>query len=99
MTDQTQAVLLNAVPLLVLAALYLSIAAVLAPAVWRERGRARGPDAATALDVISTLACPGDVVLVKASRAVGLEHVAAGLVAGSADEVLSARLGTAGDAS
>ena len=57
------------------------------------------PDAATALDVISALACPGDVVLVKASRAVGLEHVAAGLVAGSADEVLSARPGTAGDAS
>jgi len=46
---QTQAVLFNAVPLLVLAALYLSVTAALAPALWRERGRARGTDAATVL--------------------------------------------------
>ena len=49
MNAQTQAVLFNAVPLLVLAALYLSVTAALAPALGRERSRARGTDAATAL--------------------------------------------------
>lgn len=49
MNPQTQAVLFNAVPLLVLAALYLSVTAALAPTLWRERSRARGTDAATAL--------------------------------------------------
>lgn len=42
-------------------------------------------DAQRALHAMTELASPGDVVLVKASRAVGLEHVAAGLVAGIAD--------------
>src|SRR5438067_1417522 len=48
---------------------------------------ARGPqvhaatDAADALRVLVELVAPGDAVLVKASRAVGLEMVAAGLLA------------------
>lgn len=41
MTAETQAVLLNAVPLLVLAALYLAVAGVLAPPLWRDRRRTR----------------------------------------------------------
>ena len=49
MNAQTQAVLFNAVPLLVLATLYLSVTAALVPALRRERGRARGTDVVTAL--------------------------------------------------
>src|SRR3954451_4558411 len=37
MSSERQAVLLNAVPLLALAAVYLAIAITLAPAIWRER--------------------------------------------------------------
>ncbi|MGH9032095.1 MAG: UDP-N-acetylmuramoyl-tripeptide--D-alanyl-D-alanine ligase [Acidimicrobiia bacterium] len=37
-------------------------------------------DAAAAVDAIATRACEGDAVLVKASRAIGLERVAAALV-------------------
>jgi PAS domain S-box-containing protein len=48
-TPQDQAVYFNAVPLLVLAAAYLSVAAVLGPTVWRERGRAGLADVAAAL--------------------------------------------------
>jgi UDP-N-acetylmuramoyl-tripeptide--D-alanyl-D-alanine ligase len=39
-------------------------------------------DARAALDLLAAEARPGDVVLVKASRGVGLEAVAAGLLAG-----------------
>ncbi len=39
MDAYTQAVLFNAVPLLVLAALYLAVGVALAPALWRERRR------------------------------------------------------------
>jgi two-component system phosphate regulon sensor histidine kinase PhoR len=46
---ETQAVLFNAVPLLLLAALYLAVGMALAPALWRERGRAGEIAAATAL--------------------------------------------------
>ncbi|WP_028932995.1 UDP-N-acetylmuramoyl-tripeptide--D-alanyl-D-alanine ligase [Pseudonocardia spinosispora] len=42
------------------------------------------PDVATALEVLRDRLMPGDVVLVKASRAVGLERVAAGLLASDA---------------
>ena len=40
------------------------------------------PDAAAALELLRAEVRPGDVVLVKASRAVGLERVAEGLLAG-----------------
>ena len=49
MNAETQAVLFNAVPLLILAALYLAAGLAVAPALWRERGRARGIGFATAL--------------------------------------------------
>jgi UDP-N-acetylmuramoyl-tripeptide--D-alanyl-D-alanine ligase len=41
------------------------------------------PDVAAALQLLHERLRPGDVVLVKASRAVGLERVAAGLLAGT----------------
>ena len=41
--------LFNAVPLLILAALYLAVGLAVAPALWRERGQARGIGFATAL--------------------------------------------------
>jgi UDP-N-acetylmuramoyl-tripeptide--D-alanyl-D-alanine ligase len=44
------------------------------------------PDVAAALEVLHERLRPGDVVLVKASRAVGLERVAAGLPANRAPE-------------
>ena len=49
MNAETQAVLFNAVPLLILAALYLAVGLAVAPALWRERGRAHGIGFATAL--------------------------------------------------
>ena len=49
MTPQDQAVYFNAVPLLVLAAAYLLVAAMLGPTLWRERGRAGLTDIAVAL--------------------------------------------------
>jgi UDP-N-acetylmuramoyl-tripeptide--D-alanyl-D-alanine ligase len=44
------------------------------------------PDVAAALEVLHERLRPGDVVLVKASRAAGLERVVAGLLAGSTVE-------------
>ena len=41
MNAENQAVLFNAVPLLLLAALYLAVGVAIAPAMWRERGRTR----------------------------------------------------------
>ncbi|HSC92529.1 MAG TPA: GAF domain-containing protein [Gaiellaceae bacterium] len=49
MTSESQAIYLNAVPLLALGALYLAAAATLAPALWRERARTRALDLAPAL--------------------------------------------------
>ncbi len=49
MTPQDQAVYFNAVPLLVLAAAYLLVAAMLGPTLWRERSRAGLTDIAVAL--------------------------------------------------
>ena len=49
MNAHTQAVLFNAVPLLLLAALYLSVAVALVPALWRERRGSRGIGFAGAL--------------------------------------------------
>ena len=49
MDAETQAVLFNAVPLLVLAALYLTVGVALAPALWRERRRLGSIGAAMAL--------------------------------------------------
>jgi PAS domain S-box-containing protein len=46
---ENQAVVLNAVPLLVLAALNLAVCAALVPSYWRERKRAADVDVATAL--------------------------------------------------
>jgi GAF domain-containing protein len=46
---ETQAVLFNAVPLLILAALYLAVGLAVTPALWRERGRTREIGFATAL--------------------------------------------------
>jgi PAS domain S-box-containing protein len=48
-TAEKQALLLNAIPLLVLAALYLAASAVLAPTVWRERRQIDELELATAL--------------------------------------------------
>ncbi|MGH3072561.1 MAG: GAF domain-containing protein [Gaiellaceae bacterium] len=49
MNAENQAVLFNAVPLLILAALYLAVGVAIAPALWRERGRKREIGFATAL--------------------------------------------------
>ena len=49
MNAETQAVLFNAVPLLILAALYLAAGLMVAPALWRERGHVRGIGIAMAL--------------------------------------------------
>ena len=49
MNAETQAVLFNAVPLLILAALYLAVGLAVAPALWRGRGQAREVGFATAL--------------------------------------------------
>ena len=49
MDERTQAVLFNAVPLLVLALLYLLVTVVLTPALIRERGRLRDVDVVTAI--------------------------------------------------
>ncbi|MBA2298965.1 MAG: hypothetical protein H0W14_13130, partial [Actinobacteria bacterium] len=49
MDAHTQAVLFNAVPLLVLAGLYLALGVVFAPTLWRERGRLREAGYASAL--------------------------------------------------
>jgi PAS domain S-box-containing protein len=49
LTSETQAIVLNAVPLLVVGGLYLLAAATLAPSVWRDRGRIRTLELALAL--------------------------------------------------
>ncbi len=49
LTSETQAILLNAVPLLVVGGLYLLAAATLAPSAWRERGRIRTLEVTLAL--------------------------------------------------
>ncbi len=56
-------------------------------------------DPAEALEVAARLARPRDVVLVKGSRAVGLEVVAAALVSGAADARVPAAGSHGGDAS
>ena len=48
-TSETQAILLNAVPLLVVGCLYLLAAATLAPSAWRDRGRIRTLELSLAL--------------------------------------------------
>src|SRR3954447_16539809 len=48
-TSEKQALLFNAIPLLVLAALYLAASAALAPTVWRERRQVDELELATAL--------------------------------------------------
>ena len=49
MSSESQATYLNAIPLLVLGALYLVAAATLAPNVWRDRGRIRDLELTLAL--------------------------------------------------
>src|SRR5687768_18299665 len=60
---ETQAVLFNAVPLLVVAALYLAVGLTLAPALWRSRERSSAarlglalvfPSAAVAAGIVAT---------------------------------------------
>ena len=48
MSQQSQAIFLNAVPLLALAAAYLLVTALLARPLWRDRKRVTGPDLAVA---------------------------------------------------
>jgi UDP-N-acetylmuramoyl-tripeptide--D-alanyl-D-alanine ligase len=54
--------------------------AAIADAAATVAQRVNVADANEALDAVRTIVAPGDVVLVKASRAVGLEHVATGLL-------------------
>ena len=49
MSDATKATLLNAVPLLLLAAAYAAVAGAVLPALWRDRGRAHPIDWAVAI--------------------------------------------------
>ncbi|MDX6504699.1 MAG: hypothetical protein QOE29_1824, partial [Gaiellaceae bacterium] len=49
MTSEKQVLLFNALPLIVLAALYAAATAVLVPSVWRERRRIDELELATAL--------------------------------------------------
>ena len=68
MNAENQAVLFNAVPLLLLAALYLAVGVATAPALWRERGRTReiGFAAASVYPCIGlALAVAGIAVLVQ----------------------------------
>ena len=44
MTEETQAVVLNAVPLLIVGALYLVACASLLPGLWQEERRLRDPE-------------------------------------------------------
>jgi UDP-N-acetylmuramoyl-tripeptide--D-alanyl-D-alanine ligase len=63
------------------------------------RGEALGvPDAPAALAVLGDRLKPGDVVLVKASRAIGLEAVASALLAGGDDPPYPPRGGMSGEA-
>jgi PAS domain S-box-containing protein len=72
-TPQDKAVYFNAVPLLVLAAAYLLVAAVLGPTLWRERRRAGFIDFAVALVFlgIGTLAAIFGVVVVVDQSPIG----------------------------
>ncbi|MFY9928954.1 MAG: UDP-N-acetylmuramoyl-tripeptide--D-alanyl-D-alanine ligase, partial [Streptosporangiaceae bacterium] len=56
------------------------------------------PDGPAALEVLSNQLKPGDVVLVKASRAAHLEGVAAGLLAAGGATAGGARAGDDGEA-
>jgi PAS domain S-box-containing protein len=66
--EETQALFLNALPLLGVAALYLVASAAIVPGVWRERGRLRDPEVSLAL-VFPVLgigaALVGSVILVE----------------------------------
>ncbi len=73
MTDATQAVLFNAVPLFLLAAAYAAVAGAALPTFWRLRGRAQLVDWAVLLvfpAVAGTAAIFG-VLVVREERAVG----------------------------
>ncbi|MBA2385032.1 MAG: GAF domain-containing protein, partial [Actinobacteria bacterium] len=61
MTTETQAVLFNAVPLLVTAALYLAVGLTLAPALWRSRERSSAVRLGLALVFPSSAAAAGIV--------------------------------------
>ena len=69
MNEETQALFLNAIPLLALAALYAAATAALLPALWRERSRIREVDLALVL-VYPSLAVVGAIagVLVLVTR-------------------------------
>jgi PAS domain S-box-containing protein len=59
--EEAQAIFLNAIPLLALSALYLAATAVLAPALWRERGRLHDAELALAL-VFPSAAFAGGII-------------------------------------
>jgi PAS domain S-box-containing protein len=69
----SQAVLLNAVPLLVLAALYLAVTAALASVIWRERGRGSLRDVALAsvFPAVSICALVLGILVLRDRRALG----------------------------
>ena len=72
----------NAVPLFVLAAAYLAVAAALAPRLWRERARLRVNDLALAL----MFPCIGIPLASLAPRLLLADARARGQPAGPADE-------------
>src|SRR5690242_6610767 len=72
-TSEHQAVLLNALPLLVLAAVYLVIAVAVAPLVWRQRRRMQVLDWALAavFPSIGICACVLGVLVLHDKRPLG----------------------------
>jgi len=66
-SDATQAVLFNAVPLFVLAASYAAVAAAALPTLWRLRGRAHAVDWGVAL-VFPAVAVAGVILAVLVAR-------------------------------
>jgi PAS domain S-box-containing protein len=70
---ETQAIVFNAVPLLVLAAAYLVVTAALVPAIWRERARTRRVELALTLTfpAIAVAAAVWGAVVVRDGRALG----------------------------
>ncbi|HJQ73953.1 MAG TPA: GAF domain-containing protein [Gaiellaceae bacterium] len=73
MSRETQAIVFNAVPLLVLAAAYLVVTAALVPALWRERARTRRVELALTVTfpAIAAAAAVWGAVVVRDERALG----------------------------
>ncbi len=73
MSRETQAILLNAVPLLVLAAAYLVVTVSLTPTLWRERARTRRIERAITLTfpAIAVAAAVWGAVVIRDGRPLG----------------------------